>query len=252
MARRAHREAEGVFVAEGSKLVGEALASQARVEGVYFARDSLDDPTVAQLVRAAESRGIRCFELAAGIMERVTDAVTPQGVLCVVHHNSVPLSHLVEADFVVVCVGVRDPGNAGTIVRTAEAAGAQGVVFCHDSVDLYNPKTVRSSAGALFHVPVVVEGEAAGVLERMGGYGLARIGTVARGGADYAQAPISERVALVVGNEAHGLPQEIEGSLDALVTVPIAGRAESLNVGMATAVVCFEIARRRRVDRAPI
>lgn len=160
----------------------------------------------------------------------------------------VPLDRLQNATFLVVCVDVRDPGNAGTILRSAEAAGADGLLFCDGSVDVYNPKAVRASAGSLFHVPVAVGGDAVEVLERIGGWGLARLGTAARVGTDYTEADLARPVAVVLGNEANGLPVQVAPLLDETVSIPMQGRSESLNVGMAAAVLCFEVARQRRAE----
>ncbi len=142
--------------------------------------------------------------------------------------------------FVVVAAGLADPGNVGTILRSAEAAGADAVVLTAGAVDVFNPKVVRASAGALFRVPVAVD-VAAGAL---GDLGVALLGTVATGGVPYDEAPLDGACALVLGNEAHGLPPGL--ALDGLVSIPHAGRAESLNVAMAATVLCFEAARRRR------
>ena len=146
----------------------------------------------------------------------------------------------------VVCVDIRDPGNLGTVLRSAEGAGAGGVVCCDGSVDLYNPKVVRASAGALFHVPVVAGGEPVEVLERLGTAGLQRLGTVARGGDAPDEVDLRAPVAFALGNEANGLPEAIDACLDRRVTIPTVGRTDSLNVGMAAAVLCFEAARQRR------
>jgi TrmH family RNA methyltransferase len=121
-------------------------------------------------------------------------------------------------------------------------------VCCDGSVDLFNPKAVRASAGSLFQVPVVLGGEPVAVLEAIGGWGIRRLGAVTRGGRDYTSVDLTARVAFVVGNEAHGLPPAVEPLLDERITVPLAGRSESLNVGMATAVLCFEAARQRRAE----
>ncbi|HEX2064729.1 MAG TPA: RNA methyltransferase, partial [Acidimicrobiales bacterium] len=172
--------------------------------------------------------------------------VTPQPVMAVVPFVDVPLEDLRHSTLLVVCVDVRDPGNAGTVLRSAEAAGADGVVFCGGSVDVYNPKTVRASSGALFHVPVVVGGDSAEVLERIGEWGMARLGAVARSGRDYVEVDLAAPSALVLGNEAGGLPADLDPLLDDTVSIPMAGRSESLNVGMAAAVLCFEAARQRR------
>src|SRR5207245_10121758 len=123
-----------------------------------------------------------------------------------------PLEIVQDVTLAVGCVGVSDPGNAGTLLRSAEAAGVGAVVCCDGSVDVYNPKTVRASAGALFHVPVVAGGDAVEVLDRIGGWGLRRLGAVPSGGDDYTQLDLVTPTAFVVGNEAHGLPAALKGS----------------------------------------
>jgi tRNA(Leu) C34 or U34 (ribose-2'-O)-methylase TrmL len=129
----------------------------------------------------------------------------------------------------------------------AVAAGADAVVCCEGTVDLWNPKAVRSSAGAVFHVPIVAAGAATDVLAEIGEWGLKRLGTVSEGGADYAAEDLTSRVAFIFGNEAAGLPvEELRTQLDGLVSIPMARGAESLNVGMAAAIICFEVARQRR------
>jgi TrmH family RNA methyltransferase len=172
--------------------------------------------------------------------------VTPQPVVAVVPYVDLPLASLRGASMLVVAVDIRDPGNAGTILRSAEAAGAGGVVCCGGSVDVFNPKTVRASAGSLFHVPVVAGGSPVDVLQEVATWGVERLATVADGGRDYADVDLTRPLAFVLGNEAHGLPADLASEIDATVTIPMLGRTESLNVGMAAAVLCFEAARQRR------
>ena len=203
-----------------------------------------DDPVVGEVV----GHGARRHDLAPGVLERVADTVTPQPVAAVVAAVDVPIDALEGADFVLVCVDVRDPGNLGTVLRTGEAAGTGGVICCEGSVDVYSPKTVRASAGSLFHVPVVAGGEPLEVLDRLGRWGLCRVGTSARNGTPYDEAVLSRPTAVVLGNEAHGLAAGLASDLDEVVTIPMAGRTESLNVGMAAAVLCFEAARQRRAQ----
>ncbi|MBV9934206.1 MAG: RNA methyltransferase [Actinobacteria bacterium] len=233
------RQAERAFVLEGEKLLAEAVNAGVSVESVYLAPG-------AAVPDELLGRAARVFDLAPGVMERVADTVTPQPVLSVVPYVDVGPDVLGTATFVVVCIDLRDPGNAGTVLRSAEAAGAEGVIFCVGAVDVYNPKTVRASAGSLFHVPVVVGGEPVSVVQALGQQGLRTLGAVAHGGVDYTATDLAAPVALVVGNEAHGLPADVTAALDACVTIPMAGRGESLNAGMATAVLCFEVARQRR------
>ena len=244
LVRRASvRTSERAFVLEGSKLLAEALDADVALEAVYVAHGATG---FESLLTRALAAGARVHQLQPGVLERVAGTVTPQPLMAVAPWIDVELDAVVGAELVVVCVDVRDPGNAGTVLRSAEAAGAGAVVFCDGSVDVFNPKTVRASAGSLFHVPVVASGAPAVVLDRLAAAGMCRLGTVARGGSPYDEVDLARPIAVVVGNEAHGLPAGIEDRLDATVTIPMAGRAESLNVGVAAAVVCFEALRQRR------
>ena len=244
------RRAEHAFVAEGAKLLEAALDARAPIEGVYRAPEALESRATQALLAAAGAAGIRVFGLGRGVMERVADATTPQPVCAVVGMLDVPLEEVLAASSLLVCVDVRDPGNLGAIVRSADAAGVGGVVCCGTSVDLYNPKTVRASAGSCFHVPLVVVEDPRALLARLREAGFRLLGTVARGGTDYADARASGKVALVLGNEAQGLDPALSAELDELVTIPMAGRAESLNVAMAATVLSFDLARRRRAAGA--
>ena len=198
------------------------------------------------MVADAVAAGARCHELAPGVIERVADTVTPQPVAAIVACVDVELGALQSSQFVVICVDIRDPGNLGTVLRVAEASGAGGVICCEGSVDAFSPKTVRASAGSLFHVPVVAGGEPLEVLDRMGRWGVRRLATDAHAGSAYDTVDLTVPTALVLGNEAHGLPADVEAHLDGTVTIPMVGRTESLNVGMAAAVLCFERARQQR------
>jgi TrmH family RNA methyltransferase len=199
-----------------------------------------------RVVEQAVAHGARRHDLAAGVLEHVADTVTPQPMAAIVGRVDVELDALRAVPFLVVCVDVRDPGNLGTVLRVAEGSGAGGVICCEGSVDAYSPKTVRASAGSLFHVPVVAGGEPLEVLDRMGRWGVHRVGTDAHRGTPYDGVDFTAPTALVLGNEAHGLPDELATQLDGTVTIPMAGRTESLNVGMAAAVLCFERARQCR------
>jgi TrmH family RNA methyltransferase len=234
-------------VLEGAKLVGEALAAGAPLEAVFVAPGGEGDPVVAR----AEAAGVRVSRLAPGVLERVAGTVTPQPLLAVAPWCDVPLDDVLGATFVVVCADLRDPGNAGTVLRSAEGAGAGAVVLCDGSVEAFNPKTVRASAGALFHVPVVQGGAPDEVLAALGAAGLRRFGTSATGGVAHTATDLRAPVALVLGNEASGLPPGVDDHLDGRITVPLVGRSESLNVGMAAAVLCFEVARQRGASGSP-
>jgi len=265
--RRSARAEEGRFVIEGAKLLEEALAAGAQIEAVFLGPDwagGAEDPDrdgsvpsgagerLRHLVDRAYERGARIFELEPGVLARVSGTVTPQPVMAVAYLPEVTLADVAarKPRLVAVCVDVRDPGNAGTVARSAWAAGADALVCCEGTVDIWNPKAVRSSAGAVLHLPVVPGGTATDVLAEIGRWGLRRWGAVSSGGEDYSAADLASPCALVLGNEASGLSlHELEGGLDGVVTIPMAPGAESLNVGMAAAVLFFEASRQRRHGR---
>jgi TrmH family RNA methyltransferase len=220
-------------VVEGALLVRELLASPLEVEAVYLGPEAPAD---------LRDASVPLVDLAAGVAERVASTVAPQPVLAVARRPGRRLDDLAGASFVVVGARLADPGNMGTILRTAEAAGADGVVLTPESVDVWNPKVVRASAGAAFHLPVV-EGP---TLEELQSLGLPLVATVVEGGEPYDERDWTAPAAVVLGSEAHGLASAELAACRDRVSIPHAGRAESLNVGMAAAVVCFEIARQRR------
>jgi TrmH family RNA methyltransferase len=246
--RRSARADEGRFVIEGLNLLEEALKADAPIEAVYLDEGWSSD-RLAGLVAQCYEQGARVFELEAGVMARVAGTVTPQPVIAVV---GLPVFSLEDVRarsprLVLVCVDVRDPGNAGTVVRSAWAAGVDALVCCEGTVDVYNPKAVRASAGAVLHVPVVAAGAATDVLSELGAWGLTRLATAAEGGSDYATTDLTRPTAFVLGNEAAGLAlAELGPHLDGVVSIPMAAGAESLNVGVVAAVLCFEAARQRR------
>jgi TrmH family RNA methyltransferase len=202
------------------------------------------------VVAEAVARGVRVLPVVAEVLAKAVDAVTPQGVAAIAARPEVSVDAALaaarNATITLVLVDVNDPGNAGTLLRTAEAAGAAAVLFCGASVDPCNPKCVRASAGALFHLPVASGGDVVSVLEGLGSAGVRRAATVVRDGTPYDAVDLTGPIALVLGNEAHGLPAEVDALVDDRLSIPMVGRSESLNVAMAGAVVCFESLRQRR------
>jgi len=228
-------------VAEGVTLLREALSTGVPIESVYAAPDA-----PVELLDRAAGAGIRVFRLAPGVLERVADTTSPQPVLTVLPMPMARLEDMRRASLIVVCVELRDPGNAGTLMRAVRAAGADGVVLCGESVDAFNPKTVRASAGAVFRLPVVQAGPVPEVMGQLADWGITRLAALVTGGRDPSEVDLTGPFALVVGNEAHGLDGDALATVEESVTIPMAADTESLNVGVATAVICFEAARQRR------
>ena len=241
--RRSSRYEEHRFVVEGPVLVSEAVTAGWHVESQFVPEGS--DAWIGDIGDT--------FELAPGVFERVASTQAPQPPIAIVRMRDRAIEAALEsASFVVVLDSIGDPGNLGTIIRSAEAAGVDLVVLTPGSVDPYSPKVVRSSAGAIFHVPVVVA-----ELDDVSSAGIVLVGTSShdapgRNVVAYTTCDLTGRIALVMGNEAAGLPDEWtdrSGPIDRWVTIPHRGRSESLNVAMATTVLAFEAARQRTRER---
>jgi len=242
--RRSSRYDERRFVVEGPVLVAEAIAAGWQADAQFVATEA--DGVVQPGIDGAGE----VFELAPGVLDRVAPTETPQNPIAIMRMPEVgALDELLAAgDFILVLDRVSDPGNLGTLLRSAEAAGADLVVLTPGSVDPFNPKVVRSSAGAIFHIPVVTA-----TIEEVAAAGARLVGTTShdhlgRTVQSHTGADLTGRVGIVMGNEAAGLPDEWTdsvGPIGSWVTIEHRGRSESLNVAMAATVLVFEAARQR-------
>jgi TrmH family RNA methyltransferase len=237
--KRAFREEDRRFLVEGAQAVREALGE----EPVGLERLYVTDPLDPLAVRAAQS-GVDLVEVSVDVMRRLTSTVTPQGLAGVAPFVDVALDRLTPDGCWTILHEVRDPGNAGTVLRSADAAGGTAVLFAASSVDVYNPKTVRASAGSLFHLPVVREVDTGEAIAGARSAGMRVLAMDAAAGEHLYAADLNGPIAFVFGNEAHGLPADVAALADARVRVPHAGRAESLNLAAAATVCLFEWARR--------
>lgn len=248
--RRARLDA-GEVVLEGPVVITEAVRGGAPVTEVFVDGDAFDDATEGSALAAAVAvslgAGVPVHRLGPGLVERLSDTVTAQGLLAVARRPEWRVDDLpARPGPVLVLVGVADPGNVGTLVRAAEAAGAAGVVTCAEGADPFAPKTVRASAGSALRLPVVEAADALAVVAELARAGRRVVATVARDGEPPEEADLTGPVAVLVGSEAHGLPAEVVAAADGAVTIPLAPSVESLNAAVAGAVVLFEAARQRR------
>jgi len=255
LTKRAFRQRERAFLAEGPQAVAEAFRCGAKVSDLFVtapARGRHQD-----LVAEMADAGVPVHLVSGEVMDELAQTVTPQGLLAVCGFVDVPLAEITGSGstpgLVALLANVRDPGNAGTVLRTADAAGAHAVVFADASVDPYNGKCVRASAGSLFHLPVVAGArleDAVGALREAGLRIVAADGRAGRSLDDPGmQARLAQPTAWMFGNEAWGLPPELVALADEPVAVPIYGRAESLNLAAAAAVCLYASANARRVHK---
>jgi RNA methyltransferase, TrmH family len=250
LGKKAFRERGRSFLAEGPQAVREALHQPGVLTELFVTGQGAGRHP--GLVAEAASHGIAVHEVSGEVMGELAQTITPQGLVGVCRFIDVPLASLLGPQpprLVTVLANVRDPGNAGTVLRTADAAGADGVIFAAASVDPYNSKCVRSSAGSLFHLPVVAGvplAETIASLRENGIQVLAADGSATKV-LDSAEGPdLARPTAWLFGNEAWGLPDDVLALADAAVAVPIYGRAESLNLAAAAAVCLYASARQLR------
>jgi len=239
--KRKARHKEHRFVVEGPHLVEEAG------DLVSFAVYSERLPILEKL----QKKGIDCYKVSREQFADVSEVETPQGILAVVKEKKYELKDVLKDSnpLVVFCVGVQDPGNLGTIIRTADAVGASGVVLSRGTVDLYNSKVIRSTMGSLFHLPIVQVEDASEAIEYLKGRKIRMIATDNKAEKDYFSAEYKGPSAILVGNEGAGLEKGIADLADEAVKIPMPGKAESLNVGISTAVVLYEAYRQRKYGR---
>ncbi len=245
LTRRRWREKEGHFILEGVRLVEEALCSGWPVKMLVYTPSASE--RAGALLESARERGIQLLPVEEGLLGELADTETPQGVLAVVEKPGCTLEETLAAgpSLLLVVDGVQDPGNLGTIIRSADAAGAGAVILFPGTVDLYNPKTIRATMGSLFHLPVIAVREGEGVLARLRAAGFMLVAGVPAGGIPLPVVDMTGPVVLAVGNEARGLSPWLLERADLLATIPMPGRAESLNVAAAASIMLYEAVRQR-------
>jgi TrmH family RNA methyltransferase len=237
--KRSLRWSEGVCVLEGPDLVQAALESGAQFEAIYVDANEMSSPGVVALTNKANDLGVRVFALENGVLAKVADAQTPQPVLAAVRFASKDVESIACQGLILVVHDLKDPGNAGTIIRSADAAGTSAVIFTGQSVDPYNPKTLRATAGSIFHLDVCVAALDA-TLAHFSGLGAQTLATVVRGGTSHRDVNYTIATVVVIGNEAEGLSEDVIAKCDRSISIPMAGRSESLNAGVAASLIAFE------------
>jgi TrmH family RNA methyltransferase len=239
LSRRAVRERTGRFVADGPQSVREAVRWAAgSVDDLYLTPEAGE--RFAEIVDAARNAGIHLHEVAPEVLAAMSETDAPQGLLAVCRRASPTLEDVLAAAprLLVLLTNVRDPGNAGTVIRAADAAGADAVLVSADSVDVHSAKVVRSTAGSTFHLPVVTGLPVEATLDALSAHGIRTLAADGTGDVALGDADLATPHAWVMGNEAWGLRPEVADRCTSVVRIPIHGRAESLNLAMA-ATVCL-------------
>ena len=247
--KRNVRRKEQRFVIEGPHLIEEVLlrfcgASEDKPRSLIdFVIYSENLPIVEKL----QKKGIECLRVSKKQFAEVSDVETPQGILAVVRESGTALPDVLKSKnpLLVFCVGIQDPGNLGTIIRTADAVAASGVIISRGTVDLYNPKVIRSTMGSVFHLPIIQDAEINETIRFLKEQKIRLVAADLAGQMDHFAIKYDMPTTVVVGNEGSGLPREVVDLCDEKIKIPMPGKAESLNVGISTAVMLYEALRQR-------
>lgn len=248
LASHRFREKEKKFLVEGLRFVEEILDSAWPVEMLVYSKKIMENPRAENLIAKAAARNTALIEVEEDVFAELAETSTPQGIIAVAPQRGNALENLEpvnEPALLVLADGVQDPGNLGAIVRSADAAGAGGVVLFKGTVDIYNPKALRATMGSLFHLPVIQGAGAEEVLRYLSGRGIKIVAGDPRAGRVLSEVDLKVPCALVVGGEAAGFSVVLKEGADELARIPMPGRAESLNVAISASIMLYEAIRQR-------
>lgn len=260
MKKRRARDEAGVFLVEGPRMIGELIADdhwQSQILKICMSESfaSGHEEKATALVQRGNRYQSEIFSDAAFV--RISDTRTPQGILAVVKRRSYDIETVINGMYgekpqaerqphILVLDNLQDPGNLGTVFRTAEAAGATGIILSSDCVDIYNPKVVRSTMGAVFRMPFLYVDDLPGTIGGLKKAGIRIYAAHLEGKNAYDREDYWEGCAFLIGNEGNGLRNEVAECADCRIRIPMQGKAESLNAAVAASVLMFEVSRQRR------
>lgn len=239
---------ERCFFIEGTRSVEQCMSSNRSIKYIVYSSELLSEDG-EKLLDEATSKNYELYKVSKELFKSISDTDNPQGILAVVEFEDYKLKDtLKDNNFFVVLDRVQDPGNMGTIIRTADAFGANAVIVTSGCVDVYNPKTIRSTMGSILQIPIVHIGDIKEVIKDLKDLGVSVIATSLNTDKYLYDIDFKRDCAIIIGNEANGISEEILDFSDQLVKIPMLGRAESLNAGVASAVLMYEVSRQRNVN----
>lgn len=244
--KRKYREEKNLFFIEGLRIVEEAFKENAAIVRLLLSERFVSGDAGKDFVSNNRFDESKCYVIKDTLFDEITDTESPQGILAVVGRKYYPLENIIQKDgFLVILDTIQDPGNMGTIIRTADASGASGVVLSKGCVDLYNPKVLRSTMGSIFRVPVFFSDDLTETINLIKSKGIEVFAAHLKGSISCFELEKSGDAAFIIGNEANGISDETAALADVLLKIPMPGRAESLNASIAAGLLMYEVVRRR-------
>ena len=243
LAEKRARKREGLFVVEGQQPVWRAVESGWDIDRLVVAPDLIVNAAATAMIAKLGDQGVPIAHLSADLFTRISGRDGPAGIMAIVHTRVQPLPPVGRSDNWLALHRIHNPGNLGTIIRTADAAGYAGIVLCGDCTDPFDPTAVKASMGSIFHVPISIQPAFADVRAWVDAQQMRLVATSGYASVDHWTFDWSPPVALLLGNEGDGLPPEIMAEADATVRIPMTGTAESLNLGVAASILMYETKR---------
>lgn len=244
--KKKFREEKKLFFIEGLRFVDEALKENVEILRVLVSEQFVSSKNSDTILGKVKKKNIDLFLVTDKIFNEISDTEAPQGILAVVRMKSHTIDEILTPDsFIIVLDSVQDPGNLGTIIRTADAANSSGILLSKGCVDAYNPKVLRSTMGSIFHIPHVFSENIAEDLKGLKNRGIQVLAAHLEGKRFHFETDLKQSTAVIIGNEANGISEDIIRFADELVRIPMPGKAESLNASVAAGVLMFEVVRQR-------
>lgn len=242
------RKIQQRFLIEGVRLCEEMANSNWEAESVLFTSSFQNSANGKKLLQKFERKNVKTIPVKDEIIKKLSDTVTPQGIIAVIKIKEFRLNELwsESSNIILALDAIRDPGNVGTLIRTADAFGIDGVILSSDTVELYNPKVVRSTMGSIFHLPIFDDVDLEKTIPQLKRQNFKIYGTNIREGKNLETFDYSEKICLLIGNEAEGLNKNLLDLSDEIIRIPIFGRAESLNASVAGGILLYEITKTKR------
>nr|WP_165894958.1 RNA methyltransferase [Tepidibacillus fermentans] len=235
------RNEQGLYLIEGIKIIEEALNSRQEVMSIIYTRDK-EIPDSWQIQIEQSMQPINFYQVSQSIVDKLSDTKTPQGFFAILKQEQHSLETLKSRSFLLLVDEIQDPGNLGTIIRSADAAGVEGIILGNGTVDPYNDKVIRSAMGSIFHLPIV-KASLDEVIFHLQQSDFQVIGTSPYAEKAYFDVDYKQKTVILVGNESRGLSESRKDQVDQMVKIPFMGQAESLNVATATSIILFERVR---------
>ena len=244
------RDEYGKFLIEGEKLFWEALDYNVPISMVLISQSYAESSKHQEYAAALTGRNIPLHYADDRVFKGVCETDTPQGIIAVAEKLKYDIDSIISKDklSLILLHELRDPGNLGTIIRTADACGLDAVAISKGSADLYNGKTIRATMGSLFHIPVIQGVDTAEIIDKLKQRGVVTIGADPHSSINCTELPYQMKSAIIIGNESQGISSEIKEMLDINTTIPMPGRAESLNAGIAASILMYELYVRKSLQ----